>query len=225
MCDGVFGQLNACFAVLLDDVAAYVRVALATLDDDAVVSASVDGILPNLGCAQLRPVRSCDLDAILVTSVNLVLYQVRLIIVDLNSNFIQVKGVTDDERLDIKISIDSSASAEINPVLRDARPALFALDVDAVRVAGDYVVISDLYLVLWARLDHDTTRLEVLEFARNDLEIGVDADQPSRACIVRSVSLELAADHLDARAFECRNARHLSVSLSEYSTTTGEKLQ
>ena len=225
MCDGVFGQLNARLAVLLDDVAAHVGVALAALDDDAVVSAGVDGILPNFGCAQLRPIRSCDLDAILVTSVNLVLDQVRLIIVDLDSNFIQVKGVTDDERLDIKIGIDSSASAEINPVLCDARPTLLALDVDAVRVAGDDVVVSDLYLVLWARLDHDTARLEVLEFTRYDLKIGVNADQPCRACIVRGVSLELTADHSDAGALERRDARHLSVSLSEYSTITSEELQ
>ena len=165
MCDGVFSQFNACLAVLLDNVAAHVGVALAALDDDSVVSASVDGILPNLSRAQLRPIRSRDLDAILMTSVNLVLDQVRLIIVDLDSNFIQVKGVTDDERLDIKIGIDSGASAEINPVLCDARPALLALDVDAVSVAGDDVVVRDLNLVLRARLDHDTTRLEVLEFA------------------------------------------------------------
>ena len=164
MCDSVFSQLDARLAVLLDDVTAHVRVALAALDDYAIVSTSVDGILPNFGCAQLRPIRSCDLDAILMTSVNLVLDQVRLIIVDLDSNFIQIKGVTDNERLDIKIGIDSCASAEINPVLCDARPTLLALDVDAVRIAGDNVVVSDLYLVLRARLDHDTARLEVLEF-------------------------------------------------------------
>ena len=135
MGDGVLGQLNAGFAVLLDDIASHVGIALTTLDDDAVVAACIYGVLPDLGRTQLRPISSSDLNAILMTSIDLILDQVGLIVVDFDSDFVEVEGVSNNERLDIKIGINGGASTEINPVVSDARPALLALDVDSVRVA------------------------------------------------------------------------------------------
>ena len=135
MSNRILSQLNASLAVLLDYIASHVRIALAALDDNTVVTTGIDSILPNLGCAQLRPIRTSDFNAILMTSVNLVLDQMSLIIVDFDSNFIQIKGVSNNQRLDIKIGVNGSTSTEIDPILGDARPALLALDIDSIRVA------------------------------------------------------------------------------------------
>ena len=64
--------------------------------------------------------------------------------------------------LDIKVSVDGSASAEVDLVAYDDRLTLLALDVDTSCVTRDDLVIADLHQVLRTCLDHDTTGLEVL---------------------------------------------------------------
>ena len=73
-------------------------------------------------------------------------------------------------------------------------------------------------MILRAGLDHDTAGFEVLELTALDMQVGIYAYQTGRACVVCGVALELAADHFDASALECRDAGHLTVRLSEDST-------
>ena len=98
--NGQLCQLDSSFAVLLDDVASDVRVALATLNDDSVVAARCDQILPDFGRAELRPVRASDLDAVLMTSLDFILDDVRLVVVDFDSDLVQVELVSDDLQMD-----------------------------------------------------------------------------------------------------------------------------
>lgn len=91
MSNGVLSKFDARLAVLLDDVAADVGVALASLDQDAVVAARVDRVLPDFGRAQLRAIRSGDLYAVLMAPLDTVLDQMRLVIVDLDTHFVEVK--------------------------------------------------------------------------------------------------------------------------------------
>ena len=58
----------------------------------------------------------------------------------------------------------------------------------------------------------------MLELTLLNVYVCVDTDQASRACVVRSVALELATDHFDAGALESGDAGHLAIGLSEYST-------
>ena len=133
--NGVLCQFDASFSILLDDIASDVWVALATLDYDAIVATSVDCIFPHLRCAELGTICSSDLYAVFVTSFNPILDQMRLVVVNFYSDFIQIKRVANDQGLDIKIGVDSCASAEVYPVGLYSRTALLSLDVDTVSVA------------------------------------------------------------------------------------------
>lgn len=72
MRDCIFCQFYPGLPVLLYDVASDVGIALSTLDDYAVIAASIDRILPYFSCTQLRTIRSCDFDAILMTSIDFI---------------------------------------------------------------------------------------------------------------------------------------------------------
>ena len=74
--DCIFCEFDTGLAVLLDDIASNVGVALTSLDDYAVISASIDRILPYFSRTQLRSIGSCDLDAILMTSLDFIFDQV-----------------------------------------------------------------------------------------------------------------------------------------------------
>ena len=92
------------------------------------------------------------------------------------------------------------------------------MNVDAVRVAADDLILDDRHLVLRTGLDHNSTRFEMLKLTVLNVDVGVDADQASCACVVRGVTLKFAVDHLDAGAFKSSDTRHLAVRFSEYST-------
>ena len=87
-------QLDACFAVLLDNVTANIRLALLALDYDSIMTATSDHVLPNLGCAELGPLCACDFDAVLVASLNLIFDQNGWIVVDFNADLVQIELVT-----------------------------------------------------------------------------------------------------------------------------------
>ena len=87
----LLSQLDAGLAVLLDDIAANVRVALLSFYYDAVVPTRVNDVLPDFGRAVLRATRTSDLDAVGVAPLNLILDQVRLVVIDLYANFVQVE--------------------------------------------------------------------------------------------------------------------------------------
>lgn len=148
-----------------------------------------------------------------------------MVVIDFDSNFVQIEGVFNYDCLDIKIGVDSSASAEINPILSDPRPALLSLDVDAICVAGNDVVVYDRDYILRTCLDHDSTGFEMLELALLNMNVGIDTDKASSARIIRSVALELASDHFDARSLESRDAGYLTIRLSEYSTMDNKRAQ
>ena len=73
MGNSFFGELDAGFAVRFDDVATHVGVALSALDDEAVVAARRDDVLPDFGSTELRPVRSCYFDTVFVGALYLIL--------------------------------------------------------------------------------------------------------------------------------------------------------
>ena len=97
----LLSKFDAGFAVLLDDIAAYVRVALLTLYYDAIVSAWIDDVLPDFGRAVLWSVRTSNLDAVSVTPLDFILDQMRIVVIDLYADFIQVERVANDNCLDI----------------------------------------------------------------------------------------------------------------------------
>ena len=146
-----------------------------------------------------------------------------MVVIDFNSDFVQVEGVFDYDCLDIKIGVDGSASAEINPIHSDPWPALLALDVDTICVTGDNIIIHDRDYILGTGLDHDSTGFEMLELALLNVYVCVDTDQAGRACVIRCVALELATDHFDGGAFESGDAGHLAIGLSEYSTIDNKR--
>ena len=88
-------EFDASFAVSFDLVASDIWVALSALDDQSVVAARSHDVLPDLGCTELGPIRSCDFDTVLMGALNLILDDVRLVIVDLDSHFIQIELVAD----------------------------------------------------------------------------------------------------------------------------------
>ena len=69
-----------------------------------------------------------------MTPLDFILDQMRLVVVDLYADFIQVERVANDDCLDIEISSYSCASTEIDGVLLDTWPTLFALYIDSVGV-------------------------------------------------------------------------------------------
>ena len=120
--------------------------------------------------------------------------------------------------MDIKVCVNGCAATEVYPIRFDFRLALLPLNVDAVGIARYNVVVDDLYVVLRPCLHHNSTRFEMLELALLDEDVGVHADETSRARIISRVTLELAVEHFDAGALKHRDTRHLAVRLSEYST-------
>ena len=125
--------------------------------------------------------------------------------------------------MDIKIGGDGRTPTEVDCVVLDHRSALLSLDVDAVGVARYDLVLDDIDHVLRACLQHDPARLEVLEVAVLNVDVGVDSDDTSRVGIVRGVTLELAVDHFDAGTLKNRDARHLAIGFPE--NTTKETLR
>ena len=89
-------QFDAGLSVLLDRIAPDVGVALAALDDDPVVAARLDQVLPDFGRAELRSVRARDFDAILVAAFDLVEDQVRLVVVNFDAHLVQIELVRDN---------------------------------------------------------------------------------------------------------------------------------
>ena len=95
MRNGLFSEFDAGFAVCLDHVTSDIWVALGALDNESVVAARRNDVLPDLGCTELGPIRSCDFDTVLMGALNLILDDVRLVVVDLDSHFIQIELVAD----------------------------------------------------------------------------------------------------------------------------------
>ena len=100
----------------------------------------------------------------------------------------------------------------------DARPTLFTLYIDPICVARDDLIVLDNNSVLRPGLNHNSTRLEVLEFGAVDLYVGVHGDDSGCASVICCIALELAVVYLETGAFKHRYARHLSVRFTEYST-------
>ena len=59
----------------------------------------------------------------------------RLVVIDLDANLVQVERIAYNNRLDIKVSSYGGTSAEIDGILLDARPTLFALYIDSIGIA------------------------------------------------------------------------------------------
>ena len=76
MSDSIFCEFDTSLAVLLDDIASNVGIALTSLNDYAVITACIDRILPYFSRTQLRSIRSCDFDAILMTTLDFIFDQV-----------------------------------------------------------------------------------------------------------------------------------------------------
>ena len=95
--DGRLSEFDAGLAILLDRVAADVRLAVEALDVDAVVVAVRDRVPPE---PRLRIVIAGDLDAVLVALPDFILNQVRRVVAKLNPNLVQVELVPDHLRID-----------------------------------------------------------------------------------------------------------------------------
>ena len=95
--DGRLSEFDAGLAILLDGVAADVRLAVEALDVNAVVVAVRDRVPPEPG---LRIVIAGDLDAVLVALPDFILNQVRRVVAKLNPNLVQVELVPDHLRID-----------------------------------------------------------------------------------------------------------------------------
>ena len=67
-------KFDACLTVLLDDVSSNIGLALFSLDDDAIMAATCNHVLPYFSCAQLRSLRTCDLDTVFVTPLDFILH-------------------------------------------------------------------------------------------------------------------------------------------------------
>jgi len=96
MGDRFFSELNARFPIRLNNISSHIWVALSSLDDKAIVATRRDVVLPDLGCAELGPVRARNLYAVLVGTLNLILDYVRLVVVHFDTDFIQVELVSYD---------------------------------------------------------------------------------------------------------------------------------
>ena len=131
----LLSKLDSSLAVLLDYITAYVRVALCSLYNDAIVAARVNDVLPDFGRAILGTTRTGDLDAISVATLDFIFDQMRLVVIDLDANLVQVERIAYNNRLDIKVSRYGGASTEIDGILLDARPTLFALYIDSIGIA------------------------------------------------------------------------------------------
>ena len=101
------------------------------------------------------------------------------------------------------------------------RSALTSLDVGTCSVARDNLVVSNHDLILWPRLNHDTSAFEVLELALFDMNFCVDCDKTRCGGIIGCVAFQLAVDHLDRGTVEHSDARYFAIGLSEYSTIQG----
>eukprot|EP00354_Favella_ehrenbergii_P003134 CAMPEP_0170458084 /NCGR_PEP_ID=MMETSP0123-20130129/5161_1 /TAXON_ID=182087 /ORGANISM="Favella ehrenbergii, Strain Fehren 1" /LENGTH=88 /DNA_ID=CAMNT_0010722093 /DNA_START=856 /DNA_END=1122 /DNA_ORIENTATION=+ len=88
MSDGFFGEFDASLTIGFDDIAAHIWVALGALDDEAVVATRGDDVFPHFCRTELRSVRAGDLDAIFVGALNLILDDVRLVVVDLDTDLV-----------------------------------------------------------------------------------------------------------------------------------------
>ena len=91
MGDCKLSQFDSSLTVLLDDVTTNIRVTLASLNNDTVMATRRDRILPDLRSTQLRPVGTGNLDSILVASLDRILNQMGLVVIDLDSHLVQVK--------------------------------------------------------------------------------------------------------------------------------------
>ena len=89
-------EFDASLSILFDDVTSNIGVALATLDNDSVVAACSDDVLPDFGGAELRAVGARYFDSVFVAALNFILDDVRLIVVNFDSHFVQVELVADD---------------------------------------------------------------------------------------------------------------------------------
>ena len=89
-------EFDTRLTVLLDNVPSNIGLALFSLDDDAIVATTCNHVLPYFRCTQLRSLRTRDLYAVLVAPFDLVLHQDGRIVVDLDTDLVQVELVASD---------------------------------------------------------------------------------------------------------------------------------
>mgnify|MGYP001626752506 CR=1 FL=1 len=121
----------------------------------------------------------------------------------------------------IKIGIDGCASTKVDLVSWNEWSGLFALNIDSCCITRDDLIVRDRYFVLGFGLEHDTSWFEMLEVAVINVHVGIDRNQACRASVIRSITLELAIDHLYWGAIKHCDARNFAICLPEDST--GEK--
>ena len=92
----LLSKLYSSLAVLLDYITAHVRVALRSLNYDAIVPARVNDVLPDFGRAVLGTTCTSDLDAISVAPFDFIFDQMRLVVIDLYANLIQVERISNN---------------------------------------------------------------------------------------------------------------------------------
>ena len=93
MRNSLFSKLDACFAVCFDHIATHIWVTLSALDNEAVVAARSDDVLPDFGSTELRPVCARYFNAVLVGALYFILDDVGLVVVDLDADLVQIELV------------------------------------------------------------------------------------------------------------------------------------
>ena len=179
------------------------------------MAARDDGVLPDPGFPVLIASLACDFDSILMASFYEILYKEGLVVIYLDSHFIQVESVPDYNCFNIMVGVDCGASAEVDFVLLNEWLAVLTLDIDAIRVTGDNLVVLDDDLVVLSSLQHNTSRPKVLEVTSLDLNIRVDSDYACCQSIVGRIALKLAAIHLKRGIFQDDDAGNLAIGFSE----------
>ena len=175
VCLCTLGQFDTSFAILLDCVPTDVWCAITALDIDAIIVAICDRVSPDVRLG-LVMVIAIDFNAVFVAFTDFILDQVGRVVAKFDPNDVQVELITDDGRTDIYIAVDSGTSAVFNAITLDPWLGIFALDVDATRIAADDSIVQDGHLVVQPSLKHYATRLEVIKVAVFDVQVGIDRD-------------------------------------------------
>ena len=220
MSNGVLHDFDTALTVVGNDVASDVGLTVRPIDYDTVVCALLYLVPPNKRHTPGPVIISNHLDSILVRLGNLVVKQLRFVVLDLNCDPADLNLILHNVSVNIKSCDNARASAEPNLVSLDLWPRCNTLNEDSRRLATHDDILRDNHIVLRLLINHDGARVKMSKGALMDGGIALQRQDASSVGIVESITLKVTVEDLDACIWHRDNAGDLAVGLSGTSVQT-----
>lgn len=214
MCNSVLHDFYSTLSIIRNDIASNIRLAIGAKHYDTIESTLLNLVPPNQGHWSGTVVVSNDLDAVLMRLLNLIVKELRLVVLYLDTNTTNLNFILNDIRVNIQRSYDSWATTKPDFVTLNLRITSFTLDKDTCRLALHDDVLRDDHIVFWLHVHHDGTGVEMGEWALMNGCVTFSWQYTSCVRIILSITFEIAVEDFHAGVRHRDNARHFSMCLS-----------